>query len=60
LADPPNGDINFGPDTAAPFDFETQAQYICDDGYELSGDGVLTCGDGFEWIGVIPTCQGTV
>ena len=60
---PPNSDIIYGPDTTAPFDFETAATYRCSIGFGLSGgDRVRTClsgpfGDGV-WSGVSATCDG--
>ncbi len=63
-SDPPmfaNGQIFFTNNAISPFDFGTNATYICDLRFSLSGTGTRTCtGDGSSpvgmWTGDDPTC----
>ena len=46
----------------APYSVGTVAAYICNSGYELSGDEMRTCvdngdGSGGSFRGMAPTCQ---
>ena len=53
LFDPANGTVS----TTGTGVGDT-ATYTCDDGYELSGSGTLTCLSSGEWSGLLPTCEG--
>ena len=39
--------------------FESQAQYSCDDGYDLFGDDTRECEADGEWSGEEPACMRT-
>jgi CUB/sushi domain-containing protein len=34
-----------------------KVEFVCDDGYVMYGENVLTCVDGDEWDHVVPRCE---
>ncbi|XP_064387965.1 uncharacterized protein LOC135336171 isoform X3 [Halichondria panicea] len=61
LPDPDNGEIQYSPDTTAPFDYETIATYSCNDGFGSVGVTERLCGgddpNAGEWSGNGATCD---
>ena len=64
---PANGRIFYYNDVPpAPYDFGTQATYICDSGFGLNGgDATRTCSGGGAntngtWSGRAPACEGKI
>ncbi len=63
LTVPSNGAIHFTTDMVAPYEFETEATYSCDLGYDVvQGNETRTCdGDGStavgRWSGQTPSCE---
>lgn len=63
IPNPTNGRIDFAPDETAFFDYATNATYVCNFGYGLSGTNTIRrCGgDGTSttgvWSGSAPTCE---
>ena len=53
LSDPANGTVSITGTGVGD-----TATYSCDEGYELSGSGTLTCQLNGEWSGSPPTCEG--
>ncbi len=56
-----NGQIIYSPDTTAPFEFDTNATYSCNDGFFLEGSEQSVCdGDGSsvngQWDASPPRC----
>jgi formylglycine-generating enzyme required for sulfatase activity len=51
LTPPENGSV-FAPDTT----FDNVASYECDEGYDLIGDTLRSCGADGAWSGAAPTC----
>lgn len=51
LPNPPNGAV----DTSTGTTYKSLAVYTCDEGYELLGEPVRTCG-AFAWNGSEPSC----
>ncbi len=62
LPAPDNGEIQYSPDTTAPFDYETIATYSCNDGFGPVGVTERLCGgddpNAGEWSGNGATCDG--
>ena len=54
LPDPANGQV----DHTAGTSLGQTAQYSCNTGYSLVGDGTRTCQATGSWSGSAPTCQG--
>ncbi len=64
LTVPSNGNIDFATDTTVPYNFDTEATYYCDKGYDIvmgietricNGDGTTAVG---SWTGRTPSCGG--
>ena len=58
-----SGVIAYIPDTTPPFDLGTVAVYLCNEGFNLTGNNLRTCsGDGSSvsgvWGGSAPVCAG--
>ncbi len=64
LLEPENGNIIYSMDQLPPFQFGTEARYVCNSGLGVArGDGVRVClGDVVntvgEWTGETPQCSG--
>ena len=54
LTDPVNGQVNH----TAGTQFEHNATYSCNTGYNLVGNSTRTCQASREWHGSAPTCEG--
>ena len=54
LGNPNNGHVNVSSTL-----FTSQANYGCDEGYNLTGEGIRTCESDGEWLPANePTCEG--
>ena len=53
LNDPANGNVNVSGDS-----FGQTAEYTCNNGFNLIGDSILTCGPDGQWSGNPPVCEG--
>ena len=60
---PTNGNILYSTNMTSPYDFGTEATYVCDSGFGISGsDRMRTCG-GMDldpegiWSGLAATCE---
>ncbi|XP_058395724.1 membrane cofactor protein-like isoform X2 [Diceros bicornis minor] len=57
LQEPTNGRINYVNGT---LEFGSQVRYVCNEGYYLTGQNILTCklvGDNVHWSDIIPQCN---
>lgn len=55
LEDPPNGNVIFSGSL-----FGSQANYSCDQGFNLIGVSMRTCQANELWSGSEPTCEGVL
>ena len=53
LSNPANGSVN----TVGTF-VNDSATFFCDNGYDLIGDGTITCQSSGSWSGPPPVCEG--
>ena len=58
-----SGQIDYSPDMTDPFEFNSRASHVCEEGYFLEGNQVRSCsGDGLStignWNGETPICTG--
>ena len=53
LNDPANGNVNVSGDF-----FGQTAEYTCNNGFNLIGDSIVTCGLDGQWSGNPPVCEG--
>ena len=49
---------NGGPEIGTNFSFGSNVTYVCNDGYSIVGQEVLTCLDGGVWSHPLPRCEG--
>ena len=64
LPTPDNGQVSYASDTTAPYDFGTEATYVCNSGFGIVGSRTRMCtGNNSTTIGTwtvtAPTCEGT-
>ncbi|XP_063750705.1 sushi, von Willebrand factor type A, EGF and pentraxin domain-containing protein 1 isoform X1 [Eleginops maclovinus] len=54
--DPPE-DISHGFLNGSSFHYDDVVEYVCFDGYEVSGDPILRCSARGSWVGKVPQCR---
>ncbi|KAI4808144.1 hypothetical protein KUCAC02_000212 [Chaenocephalus aceratus] len=54
--DPPE-DISHGFLNGSSFNYDDVVEYVCFDGYEVSGAPILRCSARGSWVGTVPQCR---